>query len=187
MLLFFVDRFPWIQRFQESNEGSHGLRTHDGKDPKFFMTQTHIPIPNRYSFKKCMKSLAFCRKNAWLIKKHRLWIHSDKICGDSPSKYTPNTSQLFQPICPKRPKYLGHFWKKLSSGFRSPWGKQKSLITTDKGPHSGVSRQFQSKESSKNSNLFSLWRLDIFFLCNFPPNAHRKLWKLKYLGNLSFY
>ena len=90
----------------------------------------------------------------------------------------------------KGPNILDIFEKKLSSGVRSPWGKQKSLITTDKGPHSGVSRQFQSKESSKNSNLFSLLRL-YFLLCSFPQmligNFGTLFITLTFLGNLSFY
>ena len=60
---------------------------------------------------KCIKSLAFCRKNDWLMQNHGIRMGSDKICDD---KNNPNISQNW-------PKNLGYYWKRHLLGVRSAW------------------------------------------------------------------
>ena len=67
-----------------------------------------------------MKSLAFCRKNGWLLQNHGLGMDSDKSCEDSATKNTPITTKLIRQICPNRPKHLGYYWKKNLSDVRRP-------------------------------------------------------------------
>ena len=49
--------------------------------------QIYIPL-------KCLKSLAFCRNNGWLMENHGLGTHNDKLCADSS---IGNTQQLIWP------------------------------------------------------------------------------------------
>ena len=78
----------------------HGLRTHDDYIPN--SSNIYIPL-------KCLKSLAFCRNNGWLMENHVLGAHKDKIYAKSS---TWNTPQFIRPV--KSANYLGLFWKKRS-------------------------------------------------------------------------
>ena len=63
---------------------------------------------------KCMKTLAFCKKNGWVMQNHQLGIQSDKIWENST---TQNTLKYLTTYCadpPNWPKYLGHLKKKTS-------------------------------------------------------------------------
>ena len=65
-----------------------------------------------------MKTLAFCRKNRWVIQNHRLAIHSDKYVNiKNTLKYLPT----YLADLPNQSKYLDIIKKKLSLSVPCQW------------------------------------------------------------------
>ena len=90
---------------------NHGLRTHKGWIPNFFVAQIQIPIPNKYLGCE-YKSLVFFRNNDWIMEKMDKGLTVPKWVLNSSAENSPNAPKLICPICLPKFKSLGFQRKK---------------------------------------------------------------------------